>query len=482
MGVDPPRGKASAASRRLSVGRLALASVLAVAAVLCALYYRAPFYPHITVVVKSPSGSPQPRAYVQVYALLPPGINKSLALVWNGTTDGQGRAYIPLGRLAPIARKWAEKGFGSSDVGLQIVATYGNATAFFTRFLFVTYKPKDVIEADNPLGWLYYSKTVEVKLKQVKIKAQRDGSRTASPYDVSAPQPPPPPASVCGGLMPIWMEVWEYQTPTTYIPIIWLYDKMGYNAGGYIEGIASSSTTMSFAASVALTPDTQLGSSSISNAEFEFAGTSFSDTTFAFNNAPWGYMGFENPTSVALNVRGTLGTAEFQVYCYDPITGYTAPVDYYAVEVYIQSADLSRIYRSTAVGMTPVENMLNILSQYGYIGYYPFDHYRVGPGNPYIYSFISIQQNSNWGFSWEIPAGALLIYVLEGIGITLPWLPFATPAFPGGARGARPSRVGQPRRAGARPCPGVRARWLLQSAGSPRPVGSCEKNVTRLKV
>ncbi|CCC80960.1 hypothetical protein [Thermoproteus tenax] len=406
MGGGAPRGGAS------TDVRLALALALVAAALY--LYYAAPLYPHITVVVEGPGGSPQPGAFVQVYALLPPGVNRSLVLIWNGTTDGEGRAYVPLDRLAPIARKWAEKGFGGAHVGLEVIATYSSSTALLTRFLFVTYTPGRVIGANNPLGLLYYSKTVVVRLEQVRINDSA-GSRG---FSALQPTPPTPSPSLCAHSgVPVWEEVWDYQTPTMYIPIIWLYDRMGYKAGGNIMGLFSPSTTTDFAAGLALTPSTELSSSDIGEAEFEFAGTSFSSTTSAFNYAYWGLdTSTYYPTSVALYVQGTLGTAEFQLYCYIPSDPYGqwVPVDYYAVEVYIQSADLSKIYSSGSVGTAPVNNMVNILSQYGYLGYYPLDYYQRSSNGFYGYGFI------NWGFSWSIPAGALLWSALQEAGAAPP--------------------------------------------------------------
>ncbi len=63
----------------------------------------------MTVTVLTPQNRTVANAYVQVFALLPPGHRRSLMEVWNGTTNSLGQAYVPLSNIAPIAREWVEE-------------------------------------------------------------------------------------------------------------------------------------------------------------------------------------------------------------------------------------------------------------------------------------------------------------------------------------------------------------------------------------
>ncbi len=60
-----------------------------------------PTTPYITITVLTPQNKTITNAYVQVFALLPPGYKESLVEVWNGTTNTLGQAYVPLNSIAP---------------------------------------------------------------------------------------------------------------------------------------------------------------------------------------------------------------------------------------------------------------------------------------------------------------------------------------------------------------------------------------------
>ncbi len=258
-----------------------------------------PAAPHITITVLTPpQNSTAANAYVQVFALLPPGYKGSLVEVWNGTTNSLGQAYVPLSSIAPpIARGWVKEGFGNSGVGLEIIVTYVNGTTLYSRFYFITYNPSDLLSTASLLIPFLNYKSVSIRLERLGTINVNNG------VTFNIPTPPGPP----GYPFCQWKLVWNNQTGTTYIPLIFAVDQYTSNTnfdGTVNAGVAqSSSTTLYFYASVG-----------IETTEFmyEIGGESFYQS-FSYSYTGDGFN-YEWPIA-AIYVQGTLGTAEFVDSC-----------------------------------------------------------------------------------------------------------------------------------------------------------------------
>ncbi|WP_243666375.1 hypothetical protein [Vulcanisaeta sp. JCM 16159] len=342
-----------------------------------------PTTPYMTITVLTPQNRTVVNAYVQVFALLPPGHKRSLVEVWNGTTNWLGQAYVPLSNIAPIAREWVEEGFGNAGVGLEVVVTYVNGTTLYSRFYFITYNPKDLLNtASLAMPFLNY-RTISIRLERLGTININNG------ITLNIPTSPGP----LGCPFCQWNLVWSMQTNTTYIPLIFAVDQYTSNTNfvGNVGAGVTQSTTLYFYASVA-TETTEL--------IYEISGQSFYQSfSYSYNYTGDGF-GYEWSIA-AVYVQGTLGMAEFVNSCNS---------NYHAYETYVQSANLNALYTTHKVGTQYVSNALNTLNQYVGIVTVPFDEFDLSSaGQAYEYSYLYMQEYlQDYPFLYAIPVGAII--------------------------------------------------------------------------
>ncbi|MGC8582797.1 MAG: hypothetical protein ACP5MH_03625 [Thermoproteus sp.] len=380
---------------------LAAAAVLALLAALAVLSGSAA--PGISVATYL-DGSPVP-AFVQAFAALPPGHRRALVEIWNGTAK-YGTAKIPLAALADIAREWAEKGYGQNGVGLEIIATYVNGNKTYYEMLFITYKPKDLIDTlENPLlaasrlNYATVSLDLEISAPITSGAAHPRPASTAT--NAQAPTPPAPPG--CW-----WELIGSSQTQQTQIPITWIFDTSSLSGvlGAYIQQ-TTSSAAIGFLASAGF----KSGASATVN--YRFIGAS-AQIGGAYLEAASVGPAYGNDGAYIYQI-GTIGLAEFQLYCgaYDR----PQPQDQYAYQAFIDAV-AGNLYVSYDLSY-----ISSILAQYNYTGssilYVPFDEaYASGGGPGYGYPFLPIQSyDQPFGLIGTIPVGAIaarLIGVPEG--------------------------------------------------------------------
>ncbi|WP_052886000.1 hypothetical protein [Thermoproteus uzoniensis] len=381
----------------------ALAAAAAVSALLAALaVLSGSAAPGISVAAYL-NGSPVP-AFVQAFAALPPSHRRALVEIWNGTAT-YGTAKIPLAALADIAREWAEKGYGQNGVGLEIIATYVNGNKTYYKMLFITYKPKDLIDTlENPLlaaSRLNYA-TVRLDLETgAPIASGAAHPRPASTAtNAQAPTPPAPPG--CW-----WELIGSSQTQQTQIPITWIFDTSSLSGTLSAYSQQTTSAVINFLASAGFI----FGASAAVN--YRFIGAS-AQTSAAYFEMAFVGPAYGNEGAYIYQV-GTIGLAEFQLYCgtYDR----PQPQDQYAYEAFIDAV-AGNLYVSYDLSY-----ISSILAQYNYTGssilYAPFDEAHASGGGPgYKYPFSSIQSyNQPFGLIGTIPVGAIaarLIGVPEG--------------------------------------------------------------------
>ncbi len=349
-------------------------------------------------------------ARVQVFALLPPGAGGSIVEVWSGTSSN-GVAEVPLQALRGVAMQWAEEGVGNGGVGIEVITTYANASTEWYGMRFTTYEPNAVIsEAGNPMIWMAaairgrWRVDVEASnsLQINQIEALK-GVTTST----STPTPPAPP--FCS-----WAVDWSWQSPETYIPLIWAEDGDGNAFLGvlYSFALGSQSVSISFSASAAV--PTGSAKTPIS---FQIIGTSLADTTSSSNVT---YFGANNPSLAAMYTRGTVGVAELELWCsFDG--GLTwLPTGEYVNESYVQSSDFE-VYPSSAVGASYLSQALNELSKYYTLSPVPFDEVSLThSGQGYEYTFYNLQRYSPFAFSASIPVGAIALAVASAAGVDMP--------------------------------------------------------------
>jgi len=384
--------------------RLTAAVVLAAVLAFIAAYSLNLLAP--SLVVETYAGGRPVDAFVQVFAVLPPGGDRSLVEVWNGTAlDGVAR--VPLTALAKIAERWADEGYGGEGVGVEVVATYADGTAVYYGMEFATYRPDQLLNAlGNPLiGAMSLNyKTVQMDL-DLKAEVGRSGAaaRTSTPGAIMQQIPTPPAPWGC-----FWLVNWSWQTPQMMIPVAWIFNEVPNYLGAELSAYSSQQTsaTVSFSASAGIT---QGGSAGIT---YRFVGTS--TQVSAANFADLG-VGLGKPSGGFIYHLGTLGAAELQLYCYDGTID--VPTDQYAYEAYVESiANNGQLYISGNISY--INGFMSLYSSYTGVNpqYVPFDEIYV-PSSPagYSYWFSNVQTyNSPFGMVGAIPIGLIVDYASGG--------------------------------------------------------------------
>ncbi|WP_054849494.1 hypothetical protein [Vulcanisaeta sp. JCM 14467] len=335
-------------------------------------------------------------AYIQVFAVLPPGRNESLVQVWNGTAFN-GVARVPITALLGIAREWVNAGLGGEGVGVEVVATYVNGSTIYYDMKFTTYKPSDLISTlNNPLMGM-------VKLNYENLQMNLTLTAKHS-INIKSPQIPSPPAPIgCW-----WNLLWSWQTPQINIPITWVTDNVPNYLGGALSAYYNQQTTATvyFYAAVGIT---QGSSTSVT---YRFIG--YSSNAPAQNWQPLGF-GLVQPSGGYIYQVGTLGVAELQLVC---ITG---PTNQYAYEAFVSSIGQNgQLYIST--DMSYINSFMSIYKALTGVNsrYVPFDEIYVGNGYAYSYWFSNVQAyNSPFGFTGTIPIGLLIALVASRLGVQL---------------------------------------------------------------
>ncbi|WP_243679683.1 hypothetical protein [Vulcanisaeta souniana] len=135
-------------SFKVWVSILLLIIVVALAITAYSLGYLTP-----SIVVNVVVGKKPVNAYVQVFAVLPPGHNESLIEVWSGTASNGGVVRVPISVLSKIASEWVAKGYGSEGgVGIEVVVTYVNGSTVYYDMMFTTYEPGTLLSTiSNPM-------------------------------------------------------------------------------------------------------------------------------------------------------------------------------------------------------------------------------------------------------------------------------------------------------------------------------------------
>jgi len=396
MNSSPTGGRLRGGARLTAA--VALAAVLAFIAAY-SLNLLAP-----SLVVETYAGGRPVDAFVQVFVVLPPGGDRSLVEVWNGTAlDGVAR--VPLAALAKIAERWADEGYGGEGVGVEVVATYADGTAVHYNLEFATYRPDRLLSAvNNPLiGAMRLDyKTVQMDLD---LKAEVGGSGAAARTSML-------PVPAC-----FWLADWSWQTPQMMIPVAWILDEVPNYLSGELNAFYSllTTTTVSFSASAGITRG---GSAGIT---YRFIGTStqisMSYWTTPTNTTYWTGIssGLGKPSGGFIYHLGTLGAAELQLYCYDGST--YVPADQYAYEAYVASiANNGRLYISGNISY--VNGFMSLYSKYTGVNpqYVPFDEiYLPGNGTVYVYWSSNIDvYNSLLVMPRAIPIGLMIGYASGG--------------------------------------------------------------------
>ena len=357
-----------------------------------------------SLVVETYAGGRPVDAYVQVFAVLPPGGDRSLVEVWNGTASN-GVARVPIAALAKIAERWADEGYGGEGVGVEVVATYADGTAVYYNLEFATYRPDQLLSAvNNPLiGAMRLNyKTVRMDLD---LKAEVGGSGAAARTSTL-------PVPAC-----FWLADWSWQTPQMMIPVAWILDEAPNYLGAELSAFYSllTTTAVSFYASAGITRG---GSAGIT---YRFVGTStqvsMSYWTTPTNTTYWTGIssGLGKPNGGFIYHLGTLGAAELQLYCYDG-TIYV-PTDQYAYEAYVASiANNGQLYISGKISY--INGFMSLYSSYTGVNpqYVPFDEiYVLGNGTGYSYWFSNIDvYNSLLVMPRAIPIGLMIGYASGG--------------------------------------------------------------------
>ena len=335
-------------------------------------------------------------AYIQVFAVLPPGHSESLVQVWNGTAFN-GVARVPITALLGIAREWVNAGLGGEGVGIEVVATYVNGSTIYYDMKFTTYKPSDLISMlNNPLVGM-------VKLNYESLQMNLTLT-TKQSINIKSPQIPSPPALIgCW-----WNLLWSWQTPQINIPITWVTDNVPNYLGGALSAYYNQQTTatVSFYAAAGIT---QGVSSSIT---YRFIGSSSSVSAQNWNSLNFG---LGQPSGGYIYQVGTLGVAKLQLVC---ITG---PTNQYAYEAFVSSIGQNgQLYFST--DMSYINSFMSMYKALTGINprYVPFDEIYVGNGYGYSYWFSNVQAyNSPFGFTGTIPIGLLIALVASRLGVQL---------------------------------------------------------------
>ncbi len=227
-----------------------------------------------SIVVNVIVGKKPVNAYVQVFAVLPPGHNESLIEVWNGTATNGGVVRIPITVLSKIASEWVVKGYGNEGVGIEVVATYVNGTTVYYDMMFTAYEPSTLLSTmNNPM------------LSMARLNYMIVSLNLTNTYQLTKtlikPQVPTPPAPLRCWWVNIASKSW--QTPIIKIPIAWVYDNVPNYLGGTLGAYSTQTTTATvyFYASVGLA---QGGSTSVT---YKFIGYS----TYT-NSSNWNQLAF----------------------------------------------------------------------------------------------------------------------------------------------------------------------------------------------
>ncbi len=356
-----------------------------------------------SIVVNVVVGKKPVNAYVQVFAVLPPGHNESLIEVWSGTASNGGVVRVPITVLSKIASEWVAKGYGSEGgVGIEVVATYVNGSTVYYDMMFTAYEPGTLLSTiSNPM------------LSMVRLNYMTVSLNLTNTYQLAKvltkPQVPTPPAPPGCWWVNITSKSW--QTPIIKIPIAWVYDNVPNYLGGTLGAYSQQSTsaTVYFYASVGGL--VQGGSTSVT---YKFIGYSTYTSSSNWNQLAFGKIQPTAPPSAGfLYQNGTIGVATLQLYC---ITG---PTNQYAYETFVASI-------LGSIGTSSNITYLNgFLSQYkAYTGYspqyVPFDEIYIGGGKTYDYWFSNVQAYSPpFGFSGTIPVGLIIAYIAQTLGKSL---------------------------------------------------------------
>jgi len=351
-------------------------------------------YPNLAIRVTA--GGRPVSAFVQVFALLPPGSRASMVEVWNGTAP-YGTAYVPLSSLVRVARAWLPKmAPREKGVGLEVFATSPAPNGVETGFRFFTYSPSALLSAaSDPLAAVAGFESLTVPLSTTLPVRETSGpDPTSTPASAQTPTPPAPAGYA-------WVLLGQGQSGETELPLFWGSWDTGEKEAdatltSFFEG--GSSTAVSFGASAAL------GYTSFT---YQIVGSSVSGTP---NNYDVAEVDFLYPQAYTYT-EGTIGEAEFQLYQVDESTGAEWPVSppNYSYEAYVQSCDFNVYANET--GAPPFPSAL-----YSNVTYYPFDTYDITASSPYHYAFGSAEASgSDFSLAIAVPIGA----ILEALGFQL---------------------------------------------------------------
>lgn len=179
----------------------------------------------------------------------------------------------------------------------------------------------------------------------------------------------------------------------------------------YSFALSDQSVSISFSASAAM--PTGSAKTPIS---FQIIGTSVGPDTTSSSSVT--YFGYNNPSLAAMYTKGTVGIAEFQLWCSDGHVSF--PTGEYANESYVQSSDFD-IYPSSAVGTSYLSQALSELSKYYSLSPVPFDEvYLSQSGQGYEYTLYNLQRYSPFGFSISIPVRAIALALASAAGVDIP--------------------------------------------------------------
>lgn len=349
-----------------------------------------------SIVVTTYVGGKPVNAFIQVFAVLPPGHSESLVQVWNGTAIN-GVTRIPITPLLHVAREWIKEGLGGEGVGIEVIATYTNGSTAYYDMRFTTYEPSDVINTlSNPMMSM-----IKLNYGSINMNLTLTAKRDMNPKLMQVPTPPAP-------LGCWWSSFWSWQTPQINIPISWVIDKAPNYLGGSLGAYYNQYTTATvyFYASAGITQGASAG------VTYRFIG--YSSQVGAQN---WNWLGFGlgQPSGGYLYHVGTLGIAGLQLVC---ITG---PTNQYAYEAFVASiAQSGQLYFST--NMSYINSFMSLYKTYTGANpqYVPFDEIYEGGGHGYAYMFSNIQTyNPPFNFIGTIPIGLIMALTASKLGAQL---------------------------------------------------------------
>ena len=329
-------------------------------------------------------------AYIQVFAVLPPGHNESLVQVWNGTAFN-GVVRVPITALLGIAREWVNAGLGGEGVGIEVVATYVNGSTVYYGMRFTTYKPSDLINAlSNPVvGMIRLNfEGVQLHLNLITKMSMAQGALNHQ-------------APICW-----WDLPWSWQTPWVNIPMAWVIDEVPNYLGGSLNAYYGNYATLNYYASIGIMQG------NTTNVIYGFVGRSTSAGVRYWVSLGFGLV---QPSGGYIYQVGTLGVAELRLVC---ITG---PTNQYVHETFVASIGQNgQLYFS--IDMSYISSLMSMYKALTGIDlrYVPLGEIYVGNGYGYSYLFNNVQAcNSPFCFIGTIPIGLLIALMASRLGTQL---------------------------------------------------------------